>query len=38
MEDVAFIDFERNIYEERGDIGATIIESFEVIASDTSQE
>ncbi len=36
MEDITyFFDFERNIYEERGYIGATILESSKVIASHT---
>jgi hypothetical protein len=39
MEDITyFFDFERNIYEERGDIGATILESSKVIASHTLEQ
>jgi hypothetical protein len=36
MENITyFFDFERNIYEERGDINATILKSSKVIASHT---
>jgi hypothetical protein len=36
MEEITyFFDFERNIYEERGDINATILESFKIITSHT---
>jgi hypothetical protein len=35
MEDITFFDFEKNIYEEGGDISATILESSKVIASHT---
>jgi hypothetical protein len=35
MEGITFFGFERNIYEEGGDIGATILESFKVIGSHT---
>jgi hypothetical protein len=39
MEDITyFFDFERNIYEERGDINATILESFKIIASHTLKQ
>jgi hypothetical protein len=36
MEEITyFFDFERNIYEERGDVNATILESFKIITSHT---
>jgi len=39
VEDITyFFDFERNIYEEREDIGATILQSSQVIASHTLKQ
>jgi len=39
VEDITyFFDFERNIFEERGDINATMLESSKVIASHTLKQ
>jgi hypothetical protein len=35
MENITFSDSEKNIYEEKRDVSATMLESFEVLASHT---
>jgi hypothetical protein len=38
MENITFFDFERTIYEERRDVGATMLKSSKIIASHTLKQ
>jgi hypothetical protein len=38
MENITFFDFETNIYEEKRDVGATMLESSKIIASHTIEQ